>query len=405
MKNEHAGRIKVFCIFESFTFAGGVEQMGLVLAKFLEKDKFDLNFCCLNDKNGPFGTKIENLGFHIYDFKILCNLNVMNIAKIIWKLYRLFKKERPQVVQTIDMKPNLLGRVAAKLAGVPVIIATEVLEPDQKESRKFYSLGEKVKTLSWPIMNTLNVWLHHYSDKVIVLSERARNYREKEINSGKLEKIYSLFDLESFSKQRDTTMNNTVLKRHQPTIAVVARLDHAKGHVNLIKAMPKVLAIFPAIRLLLIGEGPYKETLKKTVSDMNLIDTVIFAGYVESLPETLSSATMFVLPTLSEGCPLTIMEAMALELPVIASSVGAIPELVLNKHNGILVPPGDPNALADAIIHLLSHPDEAKKMGQKGKERIHAIFHPKKGIEQIESLYERLVFEKNPENHHAAAEQ
>lgn len=403
IKNQDVCRIKVLCIFESFSCAGGVEQMGLVLAKFIDRDKFSLNFCCINDKKGPFGKKIEQLGFNIYDLKTLCTLNPINNLKIIWKLYRLFKRERPQVVQTYDMKPNLLGRIAAKWAGILVVIATEVLEPDQRESRKFYSFGHKIKTISWPVMNWLNIWLHKYSDKVIVLSEKARKYREGNTNSNKFETIYSVFDMESFRDQLDTALSSTVLKGQHPVIVAVARMDPVKGHINLLKAMPEVLARFSTARLLLIGDGPHKEVLKKNVREMNLNNTVEFKGYVENLPMQLSSADIFVLPTLSEGFPITIMEAMAMELPVVASRVGAISELVLNKQTGILVEPGNPEALADAIIYLLSHPDDAKKMGHAGRDRIHSIFHPKKGIEQMESLYERLVIEKTPENHHPAA--
>lgn len=377
--------------------------MGLVLAKFIDRDKFSLDFCCINDKNGPFGKKIEQMGFNIYDLKTICNLNLKNNLKIIWNLYHLFKRERPQVVQTYDMKPNLLGRIAAKWAGIPVVIATEVIEPDQRESRKFYSLGHKIKTISWPVMNRLNIWLHNYSDKVIVLSEKARKYREGKNNSGKFETIYSVFDMDSFMGKSDTALITDVLKGEQPVIVVVARMDPAKGHINLFKAMPKVLARFAAARLLLIGDGPHKDVLKDNVREMNLDNAVEFKGYVENLPMELSAADIFVLPTLSEGFPITIMEAMAMELPVVSSRVGAISELVLDKQTGLLVEPENPEALADAIIYLLSHPDDAKKMGQAGRDRIHSVFHPKKGIEQMESLYERLVIEKTPKEHHPAA--
>jgi len=403
IKSRDAHRIKVLCIFESFSCAGGVEQMGLVLAKFIDRDKFCLDYCCINEKNGPFGKKIEQMGFKIYDLKTICNLNPMNNLKILWRLYHLFKRERPQVVQTYDMKPNLLGRIAAKCAGIPVVIATEVLEPDQRESRRFYSLSHKIKTISWPVMNRLNILLHKYSDKVIVLSEKARKCRVGKNNSNKFETIYSVFDMESFRGQSGAVLNSIVPKGQQPVIVTVARMDPAKGHINLLKAMPSVLERFAAARLILIGDGPYKEVLKKYVMEMNLNNAVEFKGYVENLPMQLSSSDIFVLPTLSEGFPITIMEAMAMDLPVVASRVGAISELVLDKQTGILVEPENPEALDDDIIDLLSHPDDAKKMGQAGRDRIHSMFHPKKGIEQMEALYERLVIEKNPNNNCPAA--
>jgi glycosyltransferase involved in cell wall biosynthesis len=172
-----------------------------------------------------------------------------------------------------------------------------------------------------------------------------------------------------------------------------------KGHATIIDALPQIQEKIPDIKCLFVGgefvnEKWYQEELYRYVQENHLENTIIFTGFRRDIPELLSLFDVFVLPSLWEGLPSSILEAMAMKKPVIASSVGGIPEVVKHEETGVLIPPQDSKALADAIIFLLNNPDIAVKIGQAGYNRVQDFFSIESVVARIESVYARLI-EKN----------
>ena len=176
-----------------------------------------------------------------------------------------------------------------------------------------------------------------------------------------------------------------------PLVGVVARLEQEKGHPTLIDAWPAVLAAFPDATLLLIGEGSRLDALTTQVRDLGLERSVIFTGRRDDVPEVTKSLDVAVLPSYREAQGLTILEAMALSRPVVASNVGGIPEMIEDGRTGLLVPPHDPTALAAAILRLLRDHPLADTLARAGHDMVHDRFCVELMVRAVESIYDEAL--------------
>ena len=176
-----------------------------------------------------------------------------------------------------------------------------------------------------------------------------------------------------------------------PLVGVVARLEQEKGHPTLIDAWPTVLASFPAATLLMIGEGSRLDALTTQVRDLGLERSVIFTGRRDDVPEVTKSLDVAVLPSYREAQGLTILEAMALSRPVVASNVGGIPEMIEDGRTGLLVRPHDPTALADAILRLLRDHPLADTLARAGHDMVHERFCVELMVRAVESIYDEAL--------------
>jgi len=168
---------------------------------------------------------------------------------------------------------------------------------------------------------------------------------------------------------------------------MVARLFEEKRVDVLVAAVPRVLARYPDVEFQIVGEGPCRARLMDQARDGGVLPHVQFMGHRDDVPAILASSDVFVLSSESEASPNVIIEAMAAGLPVVASNVGGIPELVTEAVTGHLVPPADPNALASAILDLLDHPDRAIAFGEAARARIEQQYSFDRMVAQFESLY------------------
>jgi glycosyltransferase involved in cell wall biosynthesis len=180
----------------------------------------------------------------------------------------------------------------------------------------------------------------------------------------------------------------------------VARLIKWKGHLDLISAFPKVAEHFPSAKLLIVGWGDLESELKKKTNELNLENKVIFLGKRNDVYEILKISDIFVLPYnyiglfKGEGVGIAILEAMACKKPVITTIAPGIERAIINDKTGILVPQGDPKALAEAIINLLKDPDKLKKIGEEGFNLVKNKFSIRDKVKEYETVYEYL-FKQN----------
>jgi len=162
-----------------------------------------------------------------------------------------------------------------------------------------------------------------------------------------------------------------------------------------VEAAPEVLARFRGVRFVFVGDGPMEDELRERVARLGIADNVEFLGHRDDVPAVLADADVFVLSSRSEAFPNAIVEAMMSGLPVVASSVGGIPELVEDGRTGRLVPPGDAAHLAAAVIDILDHPDRAMQMGQTARRRIEEQYSFDRMVHQFETLYLRELAARN----------
>jgi len=174
-------------------------------------------------------------------------------------------------------------------------------------------------------------------------------------------------------------------------VGTVARLQPVKGVEYLIEAAKHVLESIPNTRFLIVGEGPQKAELIHKVHQLNLSSDVIFAGMRGDIPAILSALDLFVLPSLSEALGIAVIEALAAKVPVIATNVGGVTEIVEDGKTGLLVPPKDPLSLAKAILHTYSNGDEAISMAKAGERRVREVFDIAHLARKQAELYEKLL--------------
>ncbi len=173
----------------------------------------------------------------------------------------------------------------------------------------------------------------------------------------------------------------------------VSRLYPVKGIDNLILAFAQVGTTRTAC-LVIVGEGTERQRLEKMVHEMGVSDRVIWAGYRAGVPQLLPALDIFVQPSLHEGLPNTVLEGMAAGLPVVATEVGGTPELVVNGMTGLLVPPGNPAALVDAITALSENPEARGSMGRAGRQRVQQHFTVEEMVQKTEQLYEDFFWRR-----------
>jgi len=162
--------------------------------------------------------------------------------------------------------------------------------------------------------------------------------------------------------------------RDDPVLIVTSRLHPAKGHRVLVEALAKLRGPFPRLRLVIVGDGVERPKLEEQARALGLGDAVIFTGFRSDVTDLLRAADLFVLPSLLEGMPNTALEAMAVGLPVVASAVDGVPEVVVDGVTGLLVSPGDPDFLHGAIARVLAERELAEAMGQAGRQRVREHF-------------------------------
>lgn len=172
-----------------------------------------------------------------------------------------------------------------------------------------------------------------------------------------------------------------------PLAIVIAKLMTQKGHSVLLEALPIVLDRFPELRTVLVGDGELRHELEMAVRDANLQERVVFLGSRGDIPALLAASDLFVLPSLWEGMPMALLEAMASGLPVVASGVSGTREVVEPDRSGVIVPPGDIGALADGIVRVLSQPAFASSLGQAARVRVEDCYSARAQARRHAQLY------------------
>jgi glycosyltransferase involved in cell wall biosynthesis len=174
-------------------------------------------------------------------------------------------------------------------------------------------------------------------------------------------------------------------------VGVVANLRPMKGHADVIAALPAIVEQIPDVVFMFVGRDNMNGEIQRLAQESGLSEYIIFTGFNPEVRPFYQLFDIFLLPSTWEGCPVSILEAMAMKKPVVGTAVGGIPELVVDGQTGLLIPPHNPVAIAEALVSLLKNPDGACKMGQAGRIRVEKHFTLPKMVEEIEAVYEELL--------------
>lgn len=341
---------------------GGLERLLAELARHVDRARFSLRFVSLGS-GGRIADEIEALGWPVSVLDAKPGVR----PALGHHLASRFREHEADIVHTHNIKPMLYAVPAAKMAGVGGIV----------HSRHGQGFGTSARqsALVWMIGCCVDRF-------VCVSNDAAARCRAQGARPESIRTIWNGIDLERFANAGPCKRGPAVF---------VGRLNPEKDLDTLLRATARVIAKRSDFRLQIAGSGPCEPDLKAAAARLGVAGSVEFLGEVSDVPALLARASMLVLPSITEGLPLSVLEAMASGLPVVATRVGGTPEAVVEGETGRLVPVGNDELLASGMLELHENPALARHLGRAGRERAVARFSIAKMVSSYEALYEEIL--------------
>ena len=297
------------------------------------------------------------------------------------ELLATIKKEKPDVLHLNSSKMGVLGGLAGRIAGVKRIIFTAHGWPN-KESRP----------LLWKIMAWIGSWLTIVlAHKVIVVSENDLRESPTLLFRDKLALVHNGVNDFPRASRSDARAALAVrapeLSAYPQWLFMNAELHPNKGIGTAIRALAELASEYPGLALVVCGEGDRLKYLTGLADSLGIASRVFLLGFVPHARENLAAADMYLLPSLKEGLPIALLEAGLASLPVVASNIGGIPEVITDQETGLYMPRGNTHILAKCITYLFAHPEKASRFGSNLREKVLANFSEKEMVEKTISLY------------------
>ncbi|MBI5683459.1 MAG: glycosyltransferase [Verrucomicrobia bacterium] len=336
---------------------GGTQQYALRLLKHMDRAKFSPELWVLRGGDDMAALAAET-GVNVVRFSDAKTVTPFALAHLAWRLFR----SRPQILYTLTVVPNIWGRLLGTLARVPVIVSGyRSLFPRQWER------------LLWRL-----------SDKIICNADALKEImvRQLAVAPERIAVIPNSVDTDHFRPE-------PAAKAAQPTVVFVGRLVAEKDPMNLLEAFRLAAQRLPRAQFEIIGGGPFQPEMEARIRACSLESSIKLLPAIADIRPALRKAWVFALASASEASPNVIIEAMAAGLPVVATHVGGIPELVEDGTTGLLVEPGNPARLAETIVALLTDEERRRTMGEKGRERVLA----RHSIQTMVSQTEQVLLE------------
>jgi sugar transferase (PEP-CTERM/EpsH1 system associated) len=366
-------RKKVVQITHSLAM-GGLQQVLYNLCRHIDRSMFDVSVIALKE-SGLFAEKLADINIEVFVIPQVKKPDYFTFVK----LARILREMKTDIIHTHNTQPFIDGTLAALLSGVKTIIHTDHSRtfPDKKR----YMIAER-------IMSFFTHKIIGVSDSVtynLIHYEKIPHDKMLTIHNGINAADYDI-DIEKLKKRREIGLDN-----NSPVIGISSRLCYIKGITYLLKAMCDVCKGYNNVSLVIIGDGPQKKELEQQAVSLGIKRNVYFLGETDKIQPLLKIFDIFVLPSLSEGMPVCLLEAMASGCPIVATNVGGIPEMIENGKNGILVRPADSNALSKAILYLLENEPVRKSLAIEGKRVVREHFSALKMTRMYEQLYLRMI--------------
>ncbi len=351
---------------------GGAENLLLDITRKLDKEKFNLLVCYIYGC-GTLAEQIKETGTRVYDLSLKGRIDPL----LPFRLFSLMRREKIRILHTHLVHASIVGRLVAKLAGIRSITTT----------RHYAYYNKQKKLVNWIEGKTALL-----NDNFIAVSRAVKDHMVKRENYDprEIEVIQNAVDLTLFDSTTSKTRSN---RDKRFLLGTVGRLHPSKGYDTLLRSLPQVMERFPQMKLMIAGNGEEEEHMRQLCHALKISERVMFLGRKKrsEIFDLLQEIDIFVLASNWEGLPMAALEAMASGIAVVATKVGGLPEIVDEGKTGFLVPPAQPNALAEKINYLLRNREVCMEMGRKGREKIKVHFSIERMMTKLELLYQDLV--------------
>jgi glycosyltransferase involved in cell wall biosynthesis len=363
------------------TRVAGAENHLLMLVAGLRARQIDAHIVMLIEPANPmddFVYAAQNDAIPIHTITINGDMDLTLLPR----LRQLLRRLKPQIVHTHLQHADLYGIPAARMAGVPVVISSR---HNDNNFRRHAPVKQVNQTL-WRMV-----------DGGIAISDAIARFAI-EVEGAPTRKIHTI--LYGLSVNTDTNEHETErqafrlelgIGKDDLVAGVVCRLVEQKGVIYALQAFQKIAKKFPSAHLVIAGDGPLRQSLAGEVIPLGLQGQVHFLGWRDDISLVMAGLDVLVVPSLWEGFGLVILEAMARQVPTIASAVSAIPEIIVDGETGLLVPPRDVDALAGALETMFADHALRRHMGLLAEDRLEAHFSAEQMVDQTIALYNQLL--------------
>lgn len=370
----------------------GVRTLLLPQINYLISHQLSVEIVCSDGEDFEI---IKKLGYTIHAINIDRKITPISNLKSIYKLTKLMRNNHYDLVHLHSPIASVLGRIAAKLAGIKRIVYT---------SHGFH-FHENMPPRQYWFYHTIEKIMANFTD--LILTQSSEDFetaiKTKLIKKEKLRYLGNGIQLEKFQRfqlnppqQQELRKELKIPEIANPIIGITGRLTEEKGYRELIEALAKLLPQMPNIHLLVIGgqlsseRDSFQIDINNLIQKYQLENHVTFTGFRTDIPQLLGLVNVFTLPSYREGLPRSILEAMAMEIPVIATNIRGCREAVVNEKTGLIIPPKNSEKLAEALIKLLTDQKMSYNFGQAGKERVQQEYDENLVFERLAKFYQEL---------------
>jgi len=354
---------------------GGAESILRDVVTCSDRQQFEHVVVSLFLGDTPIADDIRSQGIRVIDMGMSSKWD----AGALIRLGATIRRESPDIVQGWLFHTNVLARVVGRMCRVPIVVSAHHSVSTEGRHRDF-----------------LYKWTHHMDDRAIAVCDAVRR-AEIERTGVAEDRIVTIYNgiPDVPPADRDATRQELLDLLQLPgdarLVGTIGRLSQAKGYPDYARAIQVIVKAHPDAHFVWVGGGSDRSALTAAVVRLGIAEHVHMLGDRSDARHLLAAMDIFVLPSLWEGLSIALLEAMAAGLPVVATAVGGTPEVVVAGETGVLVPPSNPDELANAVIKLLNDPAAARKMGQAGRDRVAERFTVNDMVGAIESLYASLL--------------
>ena len=377
-----SSRIRILAVIAA-TDRGGAEETFAALLRSINPERFQMFVAC--DGTGPMYEEYRRYAAEVWPM----NLSSIRHVSGVYTLTQLIRAHGCQVVHTHLWNADVLGGLAARIACVPSVATVH--------GAYFLpiSITGARKVRRWAFSRIYRSIYGTFNRVVATSAYVADDLRSRAgigVPDASLEVIYNGIDLGRLDDLRVPAGHGAACAwRGRPRIITLANFFPIKGHEWLIRAVPAVVEKFPDVEFLLAGDGENREAMEQLTRELRVEKNVTFSGSVANPVPLLLESDLFLLPSISEGLSIALLEALALGVPVVATTGGGTPEVIESGETGVLVPPASADALARAIVELLTDRPRALRLAANGQEMVRQRFSDEKMVRRVESIYQSLA--------------
>jgi glycosyltransferase involved in cell wall biosynthesis len=357
---------------------GGAEKVVMMILDYLNRERFEVKLGCFISQKRPENIFLDRVRKRYVKPEILWMNKTFDFNNI-QQLRDILIRDKIQILHTHGYRSDIIGYLATRKMDIVRIATAHGYTPTELKLRLYEWLDRKV--------------LKYFTQILCVSESIQSDLAQHRIPVSRLQLVPNAVDSVQLSTDHEqykaTVYRQWGIAADTFLLGTVARLSPEKGVDSLIKAFAQVQSELNCkAKLLIIGDGPERHQLQMLVNRLSLDDKVVFCGFQSEIEPYYHAIDLYILASITEGLPISLLEAMAIGRPVIATAVGGVPNLVINHQTGLLVPPNNTSGLAEAIRWAISHPTEMQTMGKTGQSLIAEHYSVTKWINQIESIYQ-----------------